>query len=298
MSSGIYYIQNLTNSKIYIGQSRDMSYRLNAHRWCLRGKTPHRNPHLQHAWNKYGEKSFRFGMLEECAEDKLDEREILYIKHFRQRGSGCYNCDSGGSSGYIFTDDVRARISAAISGENNPMYGKRGSDAPGWKRKWSQESRDKISKNRKGKCAGEDHPFFGDKFPQETRQKAIAAITGKPRSEETRRKLSQIMTGKKHTNIAKLKVAQASKNRKHSQEAKRKISAKRATFKPFNTMSQDIKDKIKRNRKRVCDPALVQEIQSLYNTGEWTIKALARRFDFSFPAIKKMLMSTSQQSPV
>lgn len=37
----------------------------------------HNNKHLQNAWNKYGEESFEFNVLEYCDVELLNEREIL-----------------------------------------------------------------------------------------------------------------------------------------------------------------------------------------------------------------------------
>ena len=42
-------------------------------------------------------------------------------------------------------------MSEVMSGENNPMYGKH----------HTEESKKKISENRKGKYCGENHPNYG-----------------------------------------------------------------------------------------------------------------------------------------
>ena len=51
---GIYKITNLKNNKGYIGQSTDIKTRWINHKRELRNNI-HRNPHLQNAFNKYGE---------------------------------------------------------------------------------------------------------------------------------------------------------------------------------------------------------------------------------------------------
>lgn len=75
---GIYKITNLVNGKIYIGSTKNMRVRLWKHRALLRhGK--HHNPHLQNAWNKYGEDNFDYCILETCDEQHQYEREQFYI---------------------------------------------------------------------------------------------------------------------------------------------------------------------------------------------------------------------------
>jgi hypothetical protein len=50
--SGIYKIINKINNKYYVGSSK------------------HINPHLQNAWNKYGQNNFDFVITEECSSNK------------------------------------------------------------------------------------------------------------------------------------------------------------------------------------------------------------------------------------
>ena len=76
--SGIYCIVNIKNSKKYIGSSKNIRQRLWSHRAKLR-HNKHDNAHLQSAWNKYGEHSFDYYILEKCEESLLLEKEQLYI---------------------------------------------------------------------------------------------------------------------------------------------------------------------------------------------------------------------------
>lgn len=75
---GVYKIINLVNNKIYIGSSCNLGQRLWCHRANLR-HNKHHNPHLQNAWNKYGEENFDYCIIERCSEDKQYEREQFYI---------------------------------------------------------------------------------------------------------------------------------------------------------------------------------------------------------------------------
>jgi group I intron endonuclease len=78
--SGIYKITNKVNQKFYIGSTKNFfSKRWWSHRNDLRLQQ-HGNKYLQRAWDKYGEKSFTFSVLEEdVPEENLYEREQFWI---------------------------------------------------------------------------------------------------------------------------------------------------------------------------------------------------------------------------
>jgi group I intron endonuclease len=76
---GIYIIINKISGKVYVGSAIYLKQRWGVHRYELRtGK--HDNKHLLAAWNKYGEASFEFKVLEYTeTEDDLISREQYYI---------------------------------------------------------------------------------------------------------------------------------------------------------------------------------------------------------------------------
>ncbi len=97
------------------------------------------------------------------------------------------------------TEETKAKISEALSGENHPMYGKQ----------HSEEARAKMSKAK----LGENHPMYGKELPEETRAKISKAHKGKKLSEEHKAKLSKAQKGKQHSEEAKAKIGEARKDK-------------------------------------------------------------------------------------
>lgn len=181
--TGIYGILNLSNGKWYVGQSVDIDHRKNQHIGTLRNGT-HKNSHLQSAFNKYGEKSFCFIVLEECKREMLEDREKFWIKNKSAFENG-YNKTIGGEGvhGWVPTEEYRRNASIRFSGKGNPYYG----------RKHSEETRKKLRETHRG----ERHVNYGKHLSYETRKKIGESQKGKKLSDETKRKLSEANKGKK-----------------------------------------------------------------------------------------------------
>lgn len=123
MKAGIYLIKNLINNKIYVGQSINVKTRISKHKSYLRSGS-HENQHLQRAFNKYGESSFEFVILETCDVSEIDKKELHYIKKFDSMNiEKGYNLESGGNEGKIVSESTKEKK----RGKNNPMYGKKDS---------------------------------------------------------------------------------------------------------------------------------------------------------------------------
>ena len=123
----IYSILNKSNGKIYVGQTINPKNRRRGHFSQLRGNY-HFNDHLQKSYNKYGEDSFEFNILEYCSDENLDKNEKWWISYFNSTNSDeGYNSESGGSSSYIVSNKTRNKIKSNrcdVHGKNNPMYGR------------------------------------------------------------------------------------------------------------------------------------------------------------------------------
>lgn len=93
---GIYCIENIINNKKYIGLSSDITRRWHEHKSELR-RGVHINDCLQKAWNKYGEQSFKFYIIELCMNEDLINKEMFYIEKYKTlTHENGYNITPGG----------------------------------------------------------------------------------------------------------------------------------------------------------------------------------------------------------
>lgn len=140
--TGIYRITNKVNGKSYIGKTgMNFGDRWDSHRSLLNaGK--HDNPHLQSAWNKYGQDAFEFAVVEEVDDhDDLNEREIFYIAQFRERGLS-YNIHDGGDGGVNLGKHLSDETKKKMGEKNRAnMTGRTASDETRRKMSESQAKR-------------------------------------------------------------------------------------------------------------------------------------------------------------
>lgn len=97
---GIYKYTNKINGKVYIGQSLNLEERHKNHIRTSRSKGSNGYNYLIHkAFRKYGIDCFDYEIIEECKKEKLNEREMYWIKHYRSyvKENG-YNMTIGGDN--------------------------------------------------------------------------------------------------------------------------------------------------------------------------------------------------------
>jgi len=257
LQTGVYAIINVVNGKRYIGSAaKSFAKRWWCHLAQLRGGY-HHSRHLQRAWDKHGEQSFRFEVVERClAGDCLavEQRWLDKLRPF-DRGRG-YNISptAGSSIGVKFTDEVKAKLSKwhkskTLSEEHRRNIGNavRGN-------KHSEEAKRKISEGHKGKV-----------IPQEMRDRIAAKLRGRKASDETRRKISLSHIGK-HTGVGrklteehKRNISNAQMGGKRSEETRRKMSEAQKGRRPSDACLRAAADA---NRRRAKKPQAEQSRES------------------------------------
>jgi len=75
---GIYEIYNKETGRRYIGSSIEIERRFHVHKLML-NSNKHDNKYLQNAWNKHGESSFEFKIIETCSKEDRLNREQYYL---------------------------------------------------------------------------------------------------------------------------------------------------------------------------------------------------------------------------
>lgn len=115
---GIYKITN-PNGHIYVGQSTEIEKRRNKYSYC---EYMYENNKLYNSLRSHGYINHKFEIIEECTEEKLDEREVYWIEYFKSwykkypENNGL-NLEPGGNKppkrplGYKMSDEAKKAIS-------------------------------------------------------------------------------------------------------------------------------------------------------------------------------------------
>ena len=159
--SGVYAIVNLKNGKVYVGSALSIRGRLTNHRNDLRGGK-HCNSYLQRAWDKSGEKAFRFDVLEECEPFRCVEREQYWIDSLKSFQRSCgYNLNqkagNDGRLGCKHTAESRAKMSASHRGSSTWQNGVLAAARTNRGKSRPLEVRRKIGNSQRGKPTAASH---------------------------------------------------------------------------------------------------------------------------------------------
>ena len=96
---GIYKITNLFNNKCYIGQSVHIE-----RRWIEHCK-PGAHSQIANAIKKFGKENFTFEIIEECEQEKLNDRELYWINFYNSIIPNGYNvmeCNGQSYTNYYY----------------------------------------------------------------------------------------------------------------------------------------------------------------------------------------------------
>ena len=224
--AGVYQIINTINDKCYIGSSCNINKRWSAHKGMLRAGN-HDNPHLQRAWDKYGEDNFEFEIVCSCPKDQTLEFEQEFLD-VRQPEYNIANCAEASARGRVpwnkgkslppLSEETKRKISESSMGHIV-----------------SPETRGKLSEANKGQI-----PWIkGGHHTEETKRKISEAKRGqaswhkgKPLSEEHKRKISEAHKGLRPSKETRKKLSESHKN--PSAETRRKMSESHKGQTPWN----------------------------------------------------------------
>ena len=201
MTCGIYAVVNKKNNKQYIGSAASIENRWRIHRSYL-NRNLHHSPHLQAAWNKYGEGSFQLIILQECLRSELLDCEQIFLN---KRPDYNVLLIAGSSRGWHHSDETKKKMSLDRAGNQ-------------WGLGYKFTDEQKVA-SRKSKV--------GRVFSEETRIKISKSNSGKKLSEETKQKIRETNLGHTHTEESKKKMSLAHIGRlprKFSKEACEAIS--------------------------------------------------------------------------
>lgn len=115
MRAFIYQIKCLPTGRCYVGSAQDYPVRRSSHLCELR-KGCHFNSQLQRSWNKYGEDSFEFSIIETVDNTVRYEEEQKAIDDCQDVFNTAKAGEPPSFLGGTQTPEVRARISSGRSG--------------------------------------------------------------------------------------------------------------------------------------------------------------------------------------
>jgi group I intron endonuclease len=218
MKTGVYAIRNKVNQKRYVGSAaKSLERRWYFHRWELR-RGEHNNGHLQAAWNKYGEKSFVFEVLERCKPELCVEKEQYWMDAFQSYDDEYgYNLapKAGSVLGFRHSAKTKKRTAELSRRQMMAMTPEERSEKArdACKKRWAghiKKVRIKLSKEE----------AYQRRLEANQRPERIAKITATLNQPEVRAKRSAALTGRKLSKEHRAKLAAVM----NSQEVRERIS--------------------------------------------------------------------------
>lgn len=188
MEGTVYVLRNRINNKCYVGQTLQFVHeRLAQHTRC--------GYLLTDAIQKYGQENFELILVKYTLIDNLDNLEKELVIKYNSKQPNGYNILEFGQvgEGKYWTGRTR-----------------------------SEETKLKVSLNRKGKCVGKDNPFYGKRHSKELMEQIASKNRGRKWSAEQKENLSRIRKGHPVSEETRRKLSLANRGRppaKHTLEA-------------------------------------------------------------------------------
>jgi group I intron endonuclease len=250
----LYKITNNINGKIYIGAANDLKERWRKHKSIAHsdGKTIKKFA-IHFAIIKYGFENFDFQEIDTANTwEEAMNKEIEFIKKFKQEGYVVYNMTDGGEGvqGHKWTEEQKRVKSESMKGSKHWMFGK--------KMPW---------------ITGDKNPNYG-KSPPEHITQAFVTLHTKITKEQVQ-EIKDLYSTNKYTQTELAKTFHISTTQVH-----RIIHNKRWNGK--NNFDTPI-------TKHNITKEQVIEMRALYFRGEYTQKELGARYNLSSAQISLIL---------
>lgn len=164
------YVHISPSNKYYVGITSRKNIK---DRW-RNGKGYIKNTYFYRAIQRYGWNNFEHEIIaSNLTKDEACKFEIALIKELKSNDYHYgYNISSGGEGG-----------ASGLYGEKNPNYGNH----------WTDEMKQRMSEQKKGKMCGKNNPMYGRKVTEEQIRKRRETLALHPYipTEETRNKISE-----------------------------------------------------------------------------------------------------------
>lgn len=181
--SGIYYCLCTANNKGYVGQTNNLHRRIvNNHIKDLK-TNQHKNKSWQYSWNKYGEETFIWVILEECEHNEImNDREQFWINELNTLEPVGFNMTTGGDKNFTYSEEQIQKLKDKWTEARRIENGKRSKEY--WnslskeeQKEFGQKISDAFTDERKEKMSKYKKEFWenlSDEKRQAMREKHIA----------------------------------------------------------------------------------------------------------------------------
>lgn len=263
--TGVYCWRNLANGKIYVGGAYvSLAGRRKSHLARLQ-KGNHANKHFQAAWNKYGEESFRFEVLERCSPRKVQRAEQKWLNFYHAGDpQWTYNKSqtAGSLLGYKFSEEVKARKSVAMKTSPAAIAQRKRLALTNRGRKMSAAERKQRSLAQKGRI-----------ISAETKAKMSVAKRGIKQSREHVLKATAHMKGNTYGTRLSGRTHTPERRAIQSEAMRGNRNGSLGRGKPKTFLTEEQREKVRK----------------LYATGRYSQPTLARKFGVNGSTIGKIV---------